>query len=68
MYTNELLEEKYKAQIQLEKKARSEKTDYFEVVNKEVQSLFKQHDWKMEFDKRSGGCIGSSDSISSGVS
>lgn len=61
MYTNELLEEKYKAQRQLSKKAQAEKIDYFELVNKEVRELFKQNCWQMEFDKRSGGHIGSSD-------
>ncbi|OQY00954.1 MAG: hypothetical protein B6I26_06735 [Desulfobacteraceae bacterium 4572_130] len=52
MYTNELLEEKYKAQKQLFKKAKIEKKDYFEIVNQEVQDLFKLKGWKIEFNKK----------------
>jgi hypothetical protein len=58
MYTNELLEEKYKAQRQLFNKAKTEKTDYFEIVNREVEELFKLNGWKMQFDKRRGGYLG----------
>ncbi len=55
MYTNELLEEKYKAQKQLSKRAENEKTTYFEIVKREVESLYKKNGWEMRFDKRSGG-------------
>lgn len=55
MYTNELLEEKYKAQQQLSQKAEKEKKDYFEIVESEVIELFRQNGWKIEFDKRVGG-------------
>ena len=58
MYTNELLEEKYKAQRQLSKEAVIEKKDYFEFVNKEAQDLFKHNGWEIQFDKKSGGHIG----------
>jgi hypothetical protein len=48
MYTNELLEEKYKAQRQLAEKAVTEKKDYFEIVNEEVQNLFNRNAWEMK--------------------
>jgi hypothetical protein len=54
MYTNELLEEKYKAQRQLFKKAKVEKKDYFEIVTMEIQDLFKYNGWNMQFDKKRG--------------
>ena len=54
MYTNELLEEKYKAQRELSKQAEKENKDYFDFVNKEVYNLFKQNGWKVCFDKRRG--------------
>ena len=63
MYTNQLLEEKYEAQRQLSKEAQVTKIDYFEIVNKEVRELFKQNGWEIEFDKRTGGHIRSSDGI-----
>jgi hypothetical protein len=58
MYTNELLEEKYKAQRQLFKKAKVEKKDYFEIVTMEIQDLFKYNGWNMQFDKKKGGVLG----------
>lgn len=60
MYTNELLEEKYKAQRQLSRKAEIEKKDYFEVIENEVQELFIQNGWKMQFDEKKGGHINNS--------
>ena len=57
MYTNELLEEKYKAQRLLSKKAMSEKTNYFEIVKQEVEDLYKKNGWEIRFAKRSGGHI-----------
>ena len=47
MYTNELLEEKYKAQIRLLKQAKIENKDYFEFINDEVQKLFNKKGWKI---------------------
>jgi len=58
MYTNTLLEEKYKAQRQLSKKAKAEKADYFEIVNMEAKNLFKHNGWDIQFDKKSGGNLG----------
>lgn len=55
MYTNELLEEKYKAQRQLSKRAEIERITYFEIVKREVESLYKENGWEMRFDKRRGG-------------
>lgn len=57
MYTNDILEEKYKAQKQLSKKAEFTQIDYYEIVKKEVQELYTQKGWKMRFDKRSGGYL-----------
>lgn len=54
MYTNELLEEKYKAQRELSEKAKTDKKDYFEMIKMEVQDLFHQQGWKLLFDKRIG--------------
>ena len=58
MYTNELLEEKYKAQRELSKQAEKENKDYFDFVNKEVYNLFKQNGRKVCFDKRRGVHVG----------
>ncbi len=58
MYTNELLEEKYKAQRELSKQAKKENKDYFDFVNKEVYNLFQQNGRKMCVDKRRGMHIG----------
>lgn len=57
MYTNDLLEEKYKAQKQLSEKAEFTKTDYYEIVKKEVKDLYARKGWKMRFEKRSGGYL-----------
>ena len=48
MYTNELLEEKYKAQRRLLKQAKIENKDYFEFINDEVQKLFNKKGWKIK--------------------
>jgi len=58
MYTNELLEEKYKAQRQLSTEAVISKKGYFEFANKEATDLFKYNGWEIQFDKKSGGHIG----------
>ncbi len=52
MYTNELLEEKYKAQKELVKKAKREKKEYFEIINSEVKDLFKLKGWKIHYAKK----------------
>ena len=57
MYTNDLLEEKYKAPRQLSKRAEIEETNYFEIVKQEVENLYKKNGWEMLFDKKSGGHI-----------
>ncbi len=49
MHTNELLEEKYKAQKLLALKAREEKKDYFEMINDEAKALFELNGWEMKF-------------------
>ncbi len=57
MYTNEILEEKYRAQRELSKKAEIKKTNYFEIVKQEVEDLYEKNGWEIKFDKRSGGRI-----------
>ena len=49
MYTNEILEEKYKAQRELTKKAVIEKKDYFEIIKDEVRDLFNKNCWEVRF-------------------
>ena len=49
MYTNELLEEKYKAQKQLEETARKENKSYLHVVEEEAKELYKQKGWELNF-------------------
>ena len=48
MYTNALLEEKYKAQKELSQKALTTKEDYCKVVYQEVQELFRLNGWKFQ--------------------
>lgn len=55
MYTNELLEEKYKAQKKLAKQGKKEKIDYLGFIEKEVRELFKKKGWKLKYSKRKGG-------------
>jgi hypothetical protein len=49
MYTNELLEEKYKAQKELEEKAEELSLDYAALIEKEVKDLFDKRNWKFSF-------------------
>ena len=42
MYTDELLEEKYKAQKELAERAEKEKKDYFKIIEEEVKELFEK--------------------------
>jgi hypothetical protein len=51
MYTNELLEEKYKAQKELAKRAEELSIDYTELIEKEVRELFERNNWKINFAK-----------------
>lgn len=57
MYTDELLEEKYKAQRQLAKQAKEEDKDYFKVVESEVRKLYSENDWKLDFARRKGSYL-----------
>jgi len=45
MYTNELLEEKYKAQKKLYENAKRENVDYFEFVEQEFKKIFEARGW-----------------------
>lgn len=57
MYTNELLEEKYKAQKELSHQAEKEKKDYLKIIEEEVQELFKRKGWNSRLSKRKGGYL-----------
>jgi (p)ppGpp synthase/HD superfamily hydrolase len=57
MYTNELLEEKYKAQKELSQQAEKEKKDYLKLIEEEVQKLFKRNGWNLRLSKRKGGFL-----------
>ena len=57
MYTNELLEEKYKAQQLLLKESEAAKIDYFDLIQQEVLELFKQNGWVLTFAERKGGYL-----------
>lgn len=58
MYTNELLEEKYKAQRELSHQAEVEQKDYLKLIEEEVQELFKKNGWELKYSKREGGFLG----------
>jgi len=45
MYSNELLEEKYKAQKALYQKAQRENKDYFDMINQEFKKIFEDRGW-----------------------
>ncbi len=57
MYTNELLQEKYKAQNVLSKKARDTKVNYFDIIKENVKKLYQQKNWDLGFSKRKGGYL-----------
>ena len=55
MYTNELLEEKYKAQKELSNQAKIEKREYLELIEDEVRKLFSKNKWDLKYSNRKGG-------------
>lgn len=57
MYTNELLEEKYKAQRELAQRAEKENKDYLSLAEEEVKQLFKEKGWKLNYSNRKGGFL-----------
>ena len=57
MYTNELLEEKYKAQKELAHLTITENKDYLKLIEDEVQHLFKNKGWKIKYSNKKGGFI-----------
>ena len=57
MITNELLEEKYKAQRILQQESDKENKDYFEVIEEEVQELFDRNGWEFKISARKGGFV-----------
>jgi (p)ppGpp synthase/HD superfamily hydrolase len=63
MYTNELLEEKYKAQKQLFNKAKSENKNYLDLIEEEVKDLFSRNNWNFKFSKRKGSFLKQSPSV-----
>lgn len=60
MYTNDLLEEKYKAQRQLSEEADKANKDYLEFIEAEVKSLYAKKGWKLRVLKRKRGFLGQS--------
>lgn len=57
MYTNELLEEKYKAQRELSHQAELQKKEYSKLIEEEVKILFEENGWELKFSKRTGGFL-----------
>jgi len=57
MYTNDLLEEKYKAQRELFQEAESSGKDYLDFIESEVKDLFRQKGWSLDFSERRGGFL-----------
>lgn len=57
MYTNELLEEKYRAQRELFLQAEREQKEYSKLIEEEVISLFKKNKWQLKSSKRKGGFL-----------
>jgi hypothetical protein len=58
MYTNEILEEKYRAQKELAYQAEKEHKEYLELVEEEVRKLFKKNGWRLTYSQRKGGFLG----------
>jgi ribosomal protein L17 len=57
MYTNEILEEKYKAQKELSFQAERENKDYLELIQDQVHKLFSEKGWQIKFSTRKGGFL-----------
>ena len=57
MYTNDLLEEKYKAQKELFLQAEKQGKEYHQFIREMVQKLFKAKGWTLKYSPRKGGFI-----------
>jgi hypothetical protein len=57
MYTNELLEEKYKTQKKLYVEAKNNQVDYLKYIKSKVKALFDEKSWKLQYSKREGGYL-----------
>lgn len=57
MYTNELLEEKYRTQKKLHMNANDNHVDYMDYIGINVKSLFEERLWDLSFSKRKGGYL-----------
>jgi|GEM_PF-2429608 len=57
MYSNELLEEKYKVQKELSNQAITEQKTYFKLIENQVQELFQRNGWDLKYAKRKGGYL-----------
>mgnify|MGYP006301958619 CR=1 FL=1 len=55
MYTNELLEEKYKTQKELIEFAKDDQELYFELIEQFVSELYRDKKWNLVYSKRKGG-------------
>jgi len=64
MYSNELLEEKYKAQRKLFECAETFQKGYMEYVEEEVVNLYKKKGWKLIYSQRKGGYSENTDQTS----
>lgn len=67
MYTNDLLEEKYRAQRELAQEAEVAGKDYLDLIESEVKDLFRQKGWNLEFSERKGGFLTTSQKCEYGV-
>lgn len=54
MYTNYLLDQKYKAQFKLWQKAKKLSKSYMNIVEEEVNQLFKEKGWQLKFSSKKG--------------
>jgi len=55
MYTNELLEEKYRAQKELCASSQDDQKSYIDLIEHYAQELYKEKNWNLTFSKRKGG-------------
>ena len=57
MYTNELLEEKFRAQEKLFQRSKKKNRKYLEIIEEEVKKLFGQKGWQAKLSSRTGGYL-----------
>ena len=57
MYSDPILEEKWRVQKQMAKEANYDLKKLMENSKKTVEKLFKEKDWVLKYSKRKGGYI-----------